>query len=651
MTMRRLLLPAVLVLGLTGPSLADDTWNPFKERDQRPRNKRQDTSAPPAQPSLPTMDGVASKPSAAQPGEMDRGGAPGQAGYQPPGAGPGPGYGQPYGPPGAAGAGGPGSPVGAQPRAEPIDRQMLPPLGEKARAVERGDISPAMTSDGSGLPAEMWQGLDAKTVEGLVASLDIPPRSPAMGALWRRLWSASAMLPEPGRAHFDALRMEALYRSGLAAEAAAIAGDGAAKPPLVGALAARIGIAAGDRARGCTEARAVAKAQGEIPKQVKTEMLLLSGYCSAADGNRESAGLAAELARAEEGASPLALAALDAHAAGQPFKPQLPKRLSLMDYRFLELAKSANPLDAAERAEPALLVALSESPDVEPRLRVAAGELAARFNALDAAKLASLYRAQTFPSAEFADPLQAKGDPALRRALLFKAAEAERTPMRKTRIVRALLDDARRIDVYLPIATALADTIADFAPAQEIGWFAETAIEINIAAARYDAARKWAGFAARDRGDGVAHWLLLIDIADAKWAGRRGEGFQFVEPLALRGRLANDLMHRLVTVLDALDYQIPIPLWEAASKTPQPNTGHLPETGVLSELQEAAKKKEFARTVLVAMRALGPNSAEGAHIIALGDSIRALRRAGLEPDARRLALEAVFMAWPRTAAN
>ena len=55
-------------------------------------------------------------------------------------------------------------------------------------------------------------------------------------------------------------------------------------------------------------------------------------------------------------------------------------------------------------------------------------------------------------------------------------------------------------------------------------------------------------------------------------------------------------------MLDALDFDVPIRLWEAASRTPQPAGGYLPETGVLAELQDAAKKHEFGRTVLLAMR-------------------------------------------------
>jgi hypothetical protein len=92
-------------------------------------------------------------------------------------------------------------------------------------------------------------------------------------------------------------------------------------------------------------------------------------------------------------------------------------------------------------------------------------------------------------------------------------------------------------------------------------------------------------------------------------------------------------------------------LWEMASKTPQPNHGHLPETGVLTELLDASKKRDFGRTLLLALHTLGPGGAETAHIIALGDAIRALKRAGLESDARRLAFEALFPSWPRVVDN
>jgi hypothetical protein len=69
----------------------------------------------------------------------------------------------------------------------------------------------------------------------------------------------------------------------------------------------------------------------------------------------------------------------------------------------------------------------------------------------------------------------------------------------------------------------------------------------------------------------------------------------------------------------------------------------------LPRLKAAAGDKKFAQTVLLSLQALGPDGAEGAHILALGDTIRALKLAGLEADARRLGFEALFASWPRGA--
>jgi hypothetical protein len=221
------------------------------------------------------------------------------------------------------------------------------------------------------------------------------------------------------------------------------------------------------------------------------------------------------------------------------------------------------------------------------------------------------------------------------------------------RLIRSFLDEAHRAGFYLTALRMMAPASQSIIAAPEIGWYAETGVEVALAAGNFAKAREWAAFGSAPNGaagGSLNHWLALIDIGEG--AKSNGEAdLQHVEDLAVRGRMDATLLHRLATVLDALDYNVPIPLWEAASKTPQPAGGHLPETGVLSELQEAAKKKEFGRTVLLAMQTLGPNGAEGAHMIALGDSIRALRRAGLEDDARNLGFEALFASWPRAISN
>ena len=49
---------------------------------------------------------------------------------------------------------------------------------------------------------------------------------------------------------------------------------------------------------------------------------------------------------------------------------------------------------------------------------------------------------------------------------------------------------------------------------------------------------------------------------------------------------------------------------------------------------------------LLVMKTLDPDGPEGANLIALGDSIRALMRAGLDSDAKRMGVEALLAHWP-----
>jgi len=44
--------------------------------------------------------------------------------------------------------------------------------------------------------------------------------------------------------------------------------------------------------------------------------------------------------------------------------------------------------------------------------------------------------------------------------------------------------------------------------------------------------------------------------------------------------------------------------------------------------------------------ALGPQGPAGANLIALGDAVRALKRVGLDQEARRLGFEALYAHWP-----
>lgn len=699
------------VAGLGGqPLLHAQGWDPFSQLETDDWQRRQPPprrNAPQNGPRQTEREAGAYRPTAAQgiappstiemepmaplPGVDASGGAPAQPQY-PSGNMP---QGRPYAPDGRNEGNGPASaPYPAQNSADP---NSAAPYGAQQDgryavrrypdgSVDRGApvpaepsaLSPPPSAPGAPFPPaaggsrgeplrhDLWQGLDVANLEKLMASLAIPPRSPALHDLWRRLLISTAPAPASGHSdeQFEALRLEALYRSGLLPDIREMLAQGSqhrgssggSGSPLIAMLQARSDIGLGDREAGCTAIKNQSNIRGDIPKSLRGEAILVSGYCAAATGNSAAAGLLAEIAR-EEGVTPSpGLAALDAVALGVATDVSLKEgqQLSLLDYRILALAEAAPPPDQLIKvAAPALLVALAADKTTATELRLEAAEAAVRLNAISTDDLAGIYREMASTSGAGGNAVESSAggqETPLRRALLYSAADAEHTPFKKVRQIRAFLDSAHRAHLYLPALAIAGKLTADIGLAPEIGWFAETAIEASLAAGDYGRARMWTKFAAtHDAGTGgnLDHWMALIDIADPSFPDARGASLAALESMALRGRFSSDALHRLATVLDALEYNVPIPLWEAASRTPQPSSGHLPETGILSELQDAAKKREFGRTVLLAMQALGPAGADGAHIISLGDSIRALKRAGQETDARRLGFEALLAGWPR----
>ncbi len=281
---------------LTPVVAAESEWNPFRDRDDRARTKR--SIPPPVPPPLSPMDGVLRGPDTRQETNAN-------AGSMPPRVGP-EGFGAPY----------PGQPQQSAPYsgAPPASN---PRVGEpKSSGAAIADLAPVMTGDNSGMPADLWNGLDIKQLEDLIAPLQVPPRSVAMHSLWTRLFAANATPPTGGQGsnHFLALQLEVLYRSGRLAEmnTRLDAAGADATDPLMTAFRIRSALAANDRVRACEGGKVLQRKYSALPKGLASELALLAAYCAAAEGNLAAAGLAADLARDEGVDAPLALAVVDA---------------------------------------------------------------------------------------------------------------------------------------------------------------------------------------------------------------------------------------------------------------------------------------------------------------------------------------------------
>ncbi len=644
------------LLLLTWPplsGLAEEGWNPFSEqesaRQRSERRARPVPAGPQAQPLAPMTPGYRAPTYHSQPGysryappaRVERGHLTSNSPSDPVIPPAGYGHMQPGPIPGATVPGTPGTYLNGP------DATGASGLGIPQPRIDRGGLMPAIADRGGPITGA-WTGISPAVAEELFASLHLPPASPALAILLQRI------LEEPGGdAGLEEVRRAALFKAGRFDLLAAAQPGERRSAPASAAIAlqsVRYDLVTGRRESGCSDIKRIAADPKKLPHRLRGEAVLIAGYCAVASGDHQAGSLAADLARNAGARRPFTIALFEAIGRGGTIEAELPSRADMLDALLLRELKSPDGKLAAalaERGDAGFLQILSSASNLPPAAASAVVEIAALRNVAAPKALADVYRR----AGDSKSRAKGRSARAVERARHFATAERQQAQFVRTRAIRALLDSARSDGLLNVAAAAVAPIVAGMRPTEEISWFHETAVEILIAGGDYRAARQWIAAAAPDRqvAGRLDHWLLLADIGMADRAGpERARGFAALENLARQGRIANTALHRLATVLDALDYNIPIPLWNLASRTPQPQSGHLPETGLLSALRQVSEARQPGHTALYVLRTIAPKGTYATHLLGLGEALRALKRAGLEADARRLAIEALYADWPRS---
>ena len=263
--------------------------------------------------------------------------------------------------------------------------------------MERGDLTPVMAADGSGLPYELWRGLDVATLSRLISEIDIPPRSPALHQLWLRLITSNVTPPDGGVTdqQFLALRLEILYRSGLLRRPPARSPTcrPAIRPSPFSPHATR--SASAPRIADAKRLKA-GGAPAQLPKTDQGRcgadrrfLLRCRRRCArrraccrvGARGRRQGEPRTAGARRHLDGGQSRTLRRTG----------DLPARLSAN--RSWPAARSTWR-NVLKHGEPSLLAALALDAQGEPGLTLAAAEAAAHLNAISPQQLADIYRAQ-----------------------------------------------------------------------------------------------------------------------------------------------------------------------------------------------------------------------------------------------------------------
>jgi hypothetical protein len=496
-----------------------------------------------------------------------------------------------------------------------------------------------------GFARDLWVGADRLLVEALLPRLPAAQGSPAMTDLMRRLLLSRADPPQGAtrRLSLTAAKLDRLLAIGQLGTIEPLAQqvpNDLARPEL---LAPRVDALLYQGADG--DACALAeRARGRTDATAWTKRL---AYCDALSGKVTEARISVDVLT-DTGDEDPAFAALMARLVDKA-KPTdvAPEHPSAVHFALLRQTGGGLADAALEHAAPDFLAAWAGFDKAPVAQRIAAGERAAASGALPAAALLSLYRAQPMKAQRLSAPF---GAATLVAGVDGAAYAIQRVALssdvnERAHLIAAALRSARERGVLPALAAAFGPDLAAIPATDDL-------VEIGSVLGACEAL---AGSAISSR-----RWL---DLARAKGAATAEPALALRSLLSVRGLGADidwspdEMLARLsgagptAQARAGLEWELLRPFGLAQSSAmfltviegPLMAPGPAPIPAVLSGLEEASAQGQVGATILYALIALGDAGPRGAHPMAVTAVVRALKRAGLDSDARAIAAEA--LAW------
>ena len=503
-----------------------------------------------------------------------------------------------------------------------------------------------------GLPSTLWQGSQLSLLAALLPKLSAST-SPALQSLARRLLASSAAVPE-GAAEGPSLlslRVAALDRLGFTREASALAQ--AAPGQLTDAAFLQASRDAfwlsGNTKSACGRLNALAAAARD------QAWAKAKAFCSALAGEHEAASISADLLREQNVADAPFFALLavingegDAKLTGLSNAPPL-------TLAMLRASNKPVPADVLQGAPPASFAAVAGMANAAGPLHVAAAERAAAYGGVSPEDLAKIYAAQTFSPEDLAKaPSAAKANrDGLGNALMYQAVAAEKVPAAEAEAIAAAfaLTGGAAVPPPLWLQRLYGRPLLRIAPGPGVIWFADKATRAYLAANDVGNARAWAALGDTDRvlsapGSPPAGALLgrLMALADKDAAPPDGPTLAawYKAADAVDGPERDQRTALLYALLEALGQPLPPDAWQAIAGAPSATSGTVPSPIVLHGLNAAAGAGHLGETVLYALLAFGEGGPATSDATTLGAVVSALKKVGLEADARAVAVEAAL---------
>ena len=531
--------------------------------------------------------------------------------------------------------------------------------GGAVQAESLGSINPDVAGtlgpDNGGFANTLWADTSKTVVETQLAQLPVTSASPAMRDLMRRLLLTAATVPDGiPSGSLIALRAGQLNAMGDFAGVNALlsAVPGRADFPDLLRVEVDSRFLTGDVARACRLTHAF------IQERRTTYWQKAFIFCQALEGDTASATLGISLLEELGVQDSVFFNLIDALARMNDPNFKVPVIESMADPTPLHLAlarvaKAQLPSDVIASNRPGVLRAIAISPNASGELRLEAAERAEVAGALAVDALRQLYASIEFNEEQLKSPLTHAGQMSgpMSRALLYRATLMQTVPAAQAEALQQVLNVARDSGRYASTARAFLPQLARVPVSDDLAWFAPEAIRAFLISGRFEGARPWFSLL-EDEADGDPKMLAELEslMPVARLSGFEGADDWTMERLpgwwdSIKSKEgARDKAATLAGVFAALGEYVPGEFWSqlidgtthTAMMAPYPSHWFL--------LEDAAFNNRVGEVVLLSLVSLGEGGPARSEPVVLQHVLKALRRIGLEHDARAMALEAVVAA-------
>jgi hypothetical protein len=342
---------------------------------------------------------------------------------------------------------------------------------------------------------------------------------------------------------------------------------------------------------------------------------------------------------------------MDRLAGNTDAKVPAPAELTPARIAMYHQVEEALPDNAFDLASIQAVTSLAMDKSIDPELRLSAAEAAASQGALNAEIVRDAYVAQAFGPEDLqgAAGLPETGASARDRAVLYQAAAAAPVPQERASILQVALgptgwadNDTWRLQVFAPL-------LMELPPAPELSWYAPEAAHYLFALGEFERARTWIELTQGDQslGEGPYDTNSAIMLPSLLALDYLAGGYQTVP--VLNSFLAQsqvnagpDSVARLQAIFAAFDESRPESAEGLFADSENAAGAAAPRENLnlWLDLGQASAKGMQGETGLLAL--VGLRDLAAVEPLWLLRALASLRRAGLEKDARRIAVEAAI---------